>query len=216
MSSAEPQQKSHVDVAGQQVAAVYAKALLGATEAAAAKSPGTTEKTLDEFGSLVTEVLNRHPKFDAILSSGLIEPDAKVGILDRTLAGRVSPLLLNFLKVVAHHGRLGLIRAIHAAAIAALDAMRGQIKVEVRSATPLDAAATERIKNEIKTRHGAEPRLEMREDPALIGGIVLRVGDTVYDGSVATQLARVRTSMIQRNVHEIQSRRDRFRLAGGN
>ena len=45
---------------------------------------------------------------------------------------------------------------------------------------------------------------------------MLRVGDTVYDGSVATQLAQMREQMINRSVHEIQSRRDRFRHPDGN
>jgi F-type H+-transporting ATPase subunit delta len=45
---------------------------------------------------------------------------------------------------------------------------------------------------------------------------VLRVGDTVYDGSVATRLARIRDQMIDRSVHEIQSGRDRFGSAEGN
>jgi F-type H+-transporting ATPase subunit delta len=63
---------------------------------------------------------------------------------------------------------------------------------------------------------GGQPELEPSVDPQLIGGIVLRVGDTVYDGSVARQLAQVREQMINRSVHEIQSRRDRFRHPGGN
>ena len=53
-------------------------------------------------------------------------------------------------------------------------------------------------------------------DEALIGGLVLRVGDTIFDGSVATRLARVREQMITRSVHEIQSRRDRFSSPEGN
>ena len=52
--------------------------------------------------------------------------------------------------------------------------------------------------------------------PALIGGAVLRVGDVVYDGSIANQLQIIRQEMIDRSVDEIQSRRDRFRNPAGN
>ena len=52
-------------------------------------------------------------------------------------------------------------------------------------------------------------------DPAVIGGAVLRIDDTVYDGSVANQLQSIRQQMIDRSVHEIQSRRDRFRYPAG-
>ena len=53
-------------------------------------------------------------------------------------------------------------------------------------------------------------------DPAVIGGVTLRIGDTVYDASIASQLEHLRTQMIDRSVHAIQSRRDSFRTATGN
>jgi F-type H+-transporting ATPase subunit delta len=63
---------------------------------------------------------------------------------------------------------------------------------------------------------GGEPEIVRMTDPNLIGGIVLRVGDTVYDGSVATRLSKVRGQMINRSIHEIQRRRDRFSHTAGN
>ncbi len=70
----------------------------------------------------------------------------------------------------------------------------------------------------LQRRHalGAEPLLTRVVDPELIGGAVLRVGDTVHDGSIANQLEKLRQQMIDRSVHEIQSRRDRFRDPAGN
>ena len=62
---------------------------------------------------------------------------------------------------------------------------------------------------------GQRPILETVVDPALIGGAVLRIGDTVYDGSVANQLQFIRQQMIDRSVHEIQSRRNSFRYPAG-
>jgi F-type H+-transporting ATPase subunit delta len=212
MANAEAQpEKSTVDVSGQQVAAMYAKALLGATEKA-----GKTEAVLEELGAIVTETLDAHPKFEAVLGSAFIDHDEKLKILDRVFGKRVSPLLLNFLKVVSNHGRLDLVRAIYHAAVANLDELRGRVMVEVRTASPLDDATAKQIIEQMKQKTGSDPRLVVKQDPSLIGGVVLRVGDTVYDGSVATQLQRVRSSMINRSVHEIQSRRDRFRHSDGN
>jgi F-type H+-transporting ATPase subunit delta len=73
-----------------------------------------------------------------------------------------------------------------------------------------------RIKQQLRDMLGGEPTLVRVVDPDLIGGVVLRVGDTVFDGSVAMRLARVRGQMINRSVHEIQRRRDRFSHPAGN
>ena len=88
--------------------------------------------------------------------------------------------------------------------------------VLVSTAEPLDAAAEKRIIEDLRSRLNLQPLLDKQIHPELIGGIVLRVGDTVYDGSVATQLERLREQMINRSVHEIQSRRDRFSHPDGN
>ena len=63
----------------------------------------------------------------------------------------------------------------------------------------------------LRAATGGEPVIERITDAGLIGGIVVRVGDTIYDASVAAQLETVRQQMIDRSAHEIQSRRDRFR-----
>jgi F-type H+-transporting ATPase subunit delta len=52
-------------------------------------------------------------------------------------------------------------------------------------------------------------------DPKLLGGLVVRVGDTVYDGSVATQLSHLRTRLIDRTVEEIETQRERFLSESG-
>ena len=68
---------------------------------------------IDEFDAVMAEVLDRFPKLEAVLASVLVSPEEKSAVIDRVLGGRVSPMLVNFLKVVAHHGRLDCLRAIH-------------------------------------------------------------------------------------------------------
>jgi F-type H+-transporting ATPase subunit delta len=200
-----------LDTGAQQVAAVYAKALLGATEQA-----GQTEAVIEEFNSLVADVLDRLPNFEAVLSSALVSHEEKVQLIDRALGSQASPLLLNFLKVLSAHGRLNVVRAIHRAALALLDQMRGRVRVQVRTATPLDDGQAGRLADQLRAMLGGEPVLEQSIDPQLIGGLWLRVGDTVYDGSISAQLEQMRAQMIHRSIHEIQSRRDRFSHSAGN
>jgi F-type H+-transporting ATPase subunit delta len=199
------------DVGVEHIAHVYAEALLGAAEKA-----GQTPTVLDEFDSLVADVLNRHPKLETILSSALISHEEKVGILDRVFGRRASPTMLNFLKVVSHHGRLDCLRAIHVQAHKLYDKVRGRVQVELTTAAPVTDELAGRIVAGMRGAVGGEPVLTRSVDPQLIGGAVLRIGDTVHDASIANQLQKIRQQMIDRSAHEIQSRRDRFRNPAGN
>lgn len=202
--------REQFDPGAVQVAGVYARALLGAAERA-----GQSEEVLEELDALVEDVLDPYPQFEAVLASGVIPAEEKLGILERTLKGRVSTLVMNFLKVTARHGRLDLLRAIRRAAHQLYDELRGRVPVEVATAAPLEDGLAGRIADRLREMTGGEPQLVRTVNPDLIGGVVLRIGDTVYDGSVAARLKQVRAQMIQRSVHEIQSRRDRFRSTSG-
>ena len=199
------------DVGVEHIAGVYAKGLLDATERA-----GATAVVLAEFDALLADVLDPFPKLEAVLASVLVSPEEKSAMLDRVLKDRASAILVNFLKVVARHGRLDCLRAIHRETHAFYDKLRNRIPVRLRTATPLDPAAVEQIAASLRSKLGGEPVIQQEVDPSLIGGAVLRVGDTIYDGSVANQLQNLRQQMIERSAHEIQSRRDRFRYPAGN
>src|SRR5438552_10661901 len=94
----------HVNVGAQQVATIYARALVDAAEAA-----GQTEPVMTELDSFVGDVLDATSKLEAVLGSALISPDEKNALLDKAFRGKASPLFLNFLKVVSHHSRLDLL-----------------------------------------------------------------------------------------------------------
>ena len=97
-----------------------------------------------------------------------------------------------------------------------LDQQRNIIRAKLVTADPLDAALLSQMQQTLASRLGGTPVIDNQIDPNIIGGFVLRVGDKVLDGSLAAQLQRVREQMINRSVHEIQSRRDSFRHPGGN
>jgi F-type H+-transporting ATPase subunit delta len=197
-----------IDVGAQQVGAIYAKAFLSAAEKAK-----TTDALVDEFDGLI-ELLKQYPELETILGSSLIKHEVKLGILDRTFNGRISSTLLNFLKVLSSHGRLDVLRAIHHEVREQYDVLRGRILVQVRTAAPLSPEIAQDILQKVQGKLGGKPELQQIVDPDLIGGLVVRVGDTVFDGSVTRQLNQVREQMINRSVHEIQSRRDRFSNPG--
>lgn len=206
-------QQSAIDTGAQQVAVVYAKAFVGASQAAGKEG---AEAAIVELESFVHDVLDRFPRLQAVLESNFIKPNEKIAILERTLSGRASKTLLVFLKVLATRERLNCLRAVSQSARALYDQMLGRVRVDVTTAVPLTDALSARLAAQLRTMVGGEPILVPRTDPDLIGGVVLRVGDAVYDGSIATQLAAIRGRMITRSVHEIQSRRDSFSNTSGN
>ncbi|MGD0383251.1 MAG: ATP synthase F1 subunit delta [Thermoguttaceae bacterium] len=199
------------DVSVEHIAEVYARAFLDAAEAA-----GQTQALLTEFDLLMADVLDRYPKLEAVICSTMISREEIAAVLDRVLGGRISPLLLNFLKVLSRHGRLDCLRAIHCRAHALYDILQNRVRVRLTTAAPLSTELASRIRIALRGKLEGEPVLELETDPKLIGGAVLRLGDTVYDGSIANQLQILRQQMMDRSAHEIQSRRNRFRNPAGN
>ena len=202
---------SDVDVGREHVGNVYAEALL-----AAAQKADALDEVIETFDSLVYDVLDGSPEFEAILGSRLIAHDEKVEILDKVFGPKTTPLFLDFLKVVSHHERLDCLRAIHRQAHVLYDVIKRRVPVRLTTPVAVDEALVARIKENIRKLTGGEPILRCDTDPELIGGAVLRIGDTVYDGSIATALQNACQQMIDRSVHEIQSRRDRFSNPAGN
>lgn len=199
------------DIGASHIGEVYARALLGAAE-----NEGKTAEVIAELDALIVEVIDKHPQFIELLAAENISLAERRGVFERVFANRLSPLLMHFLRVVINHGRGRCLRAIHRAAHDLLDEMRGRVRVTVVSAVPLDPTISKLVREHLRAALKIEPVLEQSVNPDLIGGAVFRVGDTVFDGSVSTQLKQMRHQMIDRSVHEIQSRRDRFRTTDGN
>lgn len=184
---------------------VYAKALLGVTESAR-----KTDLVLEEFDSLLVDVFDKLPQFEATLASLRVKHEEKLVMLDRAFAGKMSAELLNFLKVVSRHGRLDCLRAINRIAHERLDELRGRVTVELRTAEPLDAATLEQVRSRVGGMLKREVKLQTKIDPSIVGGLIIRVGDTVYDASLAARLRQMRETAVEQSFQKIRQAVDRF------
>jgi F-type H+-transporting ATPase subunit delta len=193
------------DTGRQHLGAVYAKALLGATQAA-----GNTQQVLDQLDSLLVDVLDRVPRLDAVLASPRVPAADKVAMLDRAFASGMQPLLLNFLKVVAQHGRLDCLRAVNHAAHEMWNELRGRVSVEFRSAQPLGRTDLDLVTSRLRTALKSELDVSQRVDPDMIGGLVVRIEDTLYDGSVRNRLSRLRGELLEETKRAIRESASRF------
>lgn len=197
-----------MDVTEEQVARVYALAFLGVIS----KSAGAVA-LVEELASVVNDVLNRFPKLEQALKSSLVAQEQKERLLGRIFAGTASTEVLNVLKVMSRHGRLGIVRQVSRLATKLHAQQRGMTDVEVRVATPLDDVLRNEIHMQLRMVLGTEPVMNLKVDPSLLAGIVVRVGDRVYDGSVHTRLEHARAAMIDQATEQIEMRPERFMVA---
>jgi len=197
------------DPSSQAVARTYADALLDAAGA-------QTEGVLEELGSFVDDVLAKLPDLREVFFARVVGREEKIRLIDRIFASQSSPLVANFLRVLVQHDRLELVPLIVRQARLRQEIRSGKQRVLIKTALPLTERAQESLRKRLADSLPFDPILETQVDPSLIGGIVIRVADTVYDSSLATRVAQLRERLRQRSLHEIQSGRDRFSSAEGN
>ena len=190
----------HVDIAADRVAKVYAQAIVEAADAA-----GCRREVLAELAALARDVLPTVPEAAAVFSSPKVSAEEKGRIIERIAGGRMQATTTNALHVLARHGRLGMLASVVAAAERLADERDGKRQATFTTAVPLDAAEQARIVAETEKALTAALVPSFVVDPAIIGGLVVRVGDTIYDQSVATGLARIGGRLNQRNIHAIQT-----------
>jgi F-type H+-transporting ATPase subunit delta len=193
------------DAGRQHLGLVYAKALLGAAEKA-----NQVDRVLEELESVVEVVFAKLPQMFAILSAERVEFEKKEQLLDKAFKGKMSPVLLNSLKVIGKHNRLDCLKAVAIAARQLFNDARGRVAVQVRTAQPLSADLQKSISSKLKERLGKEIDLQLQVRPEILGGIVVRVGDTLFDGSLVTKLEKMRVSAIADTVATMRGAVDRF------
>jgi F-type H+-transporting ATPase subunit delta len=187
------------------VARVYAEALYRAAE-----RQGQADTVLTELDELVHGVFGRDPGLEVFFASASIGRDRKAEVLRAGFAGRASDVFVQFLVVLNEHDRMGTTRAIAEAYRTLYNRRSRRIVVRVSSAVPLTDAERARVCDDVRGVVNFEPILEEKVEPDLLGGLVVRVGDWVYDASVRTRLDEVRTQLVEGSSHGIASGRDRF------
>ena len=194
-----------VSVTAQRIARTYAEALYRA-----ANEQGQADAIYEELESLQTDLLGIREDIWLFFANPTINRHHKQAAIEKLFKGRASPLFYNFLQVLNEHERLELLRVIRAEYRKLLDERDRILRVPVRTAVPLADDQRQRLEEGLRNYFQMNPVLEPSVDPELLGGLVVRIGDMVYDNSVRTKLDKIRNDLIASSSHEIQSRRDRF------
>lgn len=117
----------------------------------------------------------------------------RLAAVDRVLA--LQPMAINFAKLLISRQRSGHARSIATAFNTLADAYDGVEDAVITTAVPIDASQQETIERQIAAAIGKKIRLTTRVDPALVGGLVIRVGDQLIDGSVRAKLRMLRRQL---------------------
>lgn len=198
-----------VRVGDERTAEVYAEAFVHAAE-----QTGQLTEATEDLAALVDGMFQTDANIEKLLASVVIGVSHKDELIDRAFAGKSSPVLVNFLHVLNHHGRLNLLRGIRRDVQALMEKRANVVRVYVETAAPLSDDQRQQLTGYLQDRMGLKPILVDEVDPDLLGGFVIRVNDFRFDGSVRSQLLALRKHLIERSSHEIQSGRDRFCPAG--
>jgi F-type H+-transporting ATPase subunit delta len=143
-----------------------------------------------ELDQIVATILN-HPELRNFLWHPQVSYQAKADLLERVFKAETSELTMHFLLVVASKGRETSLEAIAAQYKVLWDRQQGRQEVEVRTAVALTEAEQKELTQTLSRVTGKTVDLSITVTPELLGGLVVRMGDRVLDGSVARKLARL-------------------------
>lgn len=175
------------------LANVYATSLFELASAA-----GGEEKILEIADELeqITELARSDRAFREFLASPIIDTKKRGESIRQIFRDAVTDLTLRFLLVLNEKGRLGHLDPIAVAYDHIVQEKFGKIEVSVYTPAPLGPDQMEGIRSRVREALSKEPVLHPYTEPSMIGGLKLRIGDQLIDGSVAGQLRRIRQRMM--------------------
>lgn len=177
----------------------YAKALFELALEAEKTQKGQLEKTRKDLEDLASS-LESNAELRALIENPKFTTDAKKKALG-AVAQRmgVVPNVLTLVKMLVERRRLTSLSAI-AEAFASLSERRsGRVRAEIITASPLADSYYAQLEKTLAEVTGRQVTLVKRTDPSIIGGVVTRVGDTVYDGSIANRLRDIKQQLLEKS-----------------
>jgi F-type H+-transporting ATPase subunit delta len=170
----------------------YAKALL---EVAIRESdPAQIERQLADIVGAMSE----HRELRRVLTNPAVPQHARVGVV-RALVDRAGaePPLAKLLAMLAERGRLELLPDLLDVYRERLLAHGNVVRAAITAAAPLAEDKVKALEQRLGGLTGKQVRLTVDVDPSLLGGVVARIGSTVYDGSIRTQLQKIKQQLIE-------------------
>lgn len=142
---------------------------------------------------LFTQMMSAHRELQGVFASPIISHSEKErvlnAIIDRTRPGKTTT---NLLKTLLRHNRLQHLDTVYEQFHREINDRKGTVVAEVKTAAPVNSDQQEMLSRKLQQVTGKQVQLRFETDPSLIGGVVTRIGSTVYDGSIRTQLQGIK------------------------
>lgn len=176
---------------GSIVAARYGEAVF-----ALAKEKEKIEPWLEQLQE-IADLVEANAELRELLQSGMIEKKQKKELLQKIFAPKIDDEILHLLLLLVDKDRQMALPDIVQAYRERVDDYNDIKVADVKSAVPLDSATAERLREALEKRLSCRIRLEITIDPAILGGLKVQIGDTVYDGSLAHQLTEMGRQLVK-------------------
>jgi F-type H+-transporting ATPase subunit delta len=142
------------------------------------------------------QMLQSHDELRTAFANPTIPLDQKRAVLNRLIElSRPRKTTINFLKVLLQNQRLTELSEINKRFDQVLDERAGLVAATVTTARPIPKDVHDRLEGTLRSLTGKKVRIDFATDPELLGGVVTRIGSTVYDGSVRNQLQQIKEKM---------------------
>ena len=169
---------------------LYAHALIVMGQASNALSKIETDM-LD-----VLEMLKSNAKIKQFLSDPSVKPEGKSNAIEEIMQGKIHPILIHFLVILLSQNQLRKLESISTAFFREASKLREQISGDIHTAVPLSSEKLEKIEKEVGAILDKKVHLRHSVVPGILGGIYVRVGDFVIDGTIEYQLEEIRRQLM--------------------
>ena len=155
---------------------------------------------IEEEVGFFMKLLSEEKELMLFLNAPVISKDKKRELVDKMLSGQFCSEVINFIKVLVDNDRQSLVPDIYSYLISLIDQKNNRQKVKVITSVKLDADVLKGIEKSISEKLKKQAVIEEIVDESILGGIVIRIDDTLIDGSVAKDLNSLRAKLIETKV----------------
>jgi F-type H+-transporting ATPase subunit delta len=187
------------------LARTYAASLYELCEARAGKAG--VEECLGELEEIL-DLARGNARFSEFMSSRSVAAAARGRSLDKIFRGTVSDTTVKFLQVLNKKGRMSHLPAIVQAFDNIVQSKLGRVEVDAYTAEPMTVEGKERLRDQLARALSRDVVIHPYTEPAMIGGVKLRIGDQLVDASVATRLRRMKDQLGTQGLSRLRAKID--------